>query len=110
MLAAKGDIMADNKNSDSKITDLVEYRKKRKQKKAVTKLIVVLVLFISVWVIAANFSTIVEPLRGIASKIDTKTSEEVGFPIKLTGSASYSLTALGTVFLCLPIHIYTHTA
>ena len=109
MLAAKGDIMADNKNSDSKITDLVEYRKKRKQKKAVTKLIVVLVLFISVWVIAANFSTIVEPLRGIASKIDTKTSDEVGFPIKLTGSASYSFDSFGDCFsLLTDTYLYTY--
>lgn len=101
--------MSDNGRSDSKITDLVEYRKKRKRKKAVTKLIIVLIIFILVWVIAANFSAIVEPLRGIASKIDTKTSNEVGFPIKLTGSASYSFDSFGENFsLLTDTYLYTY--
>lgn len=101
--------MADNERSDSKVTDLVEYRKKRKRKKAVTKLIIVLLIFILVWVIAANFSAIVEPLRGIASKIDTKTSDEVGFPIKLTGSASYSFESFGDSFsLLTDTYLYTY--
>lgn len=101
--------MSDNERSDSKVTDLVEYRKKRKRKKAATKLIIVLVIFVLVWVIAANFSAIVEPLRGIVSKIDTKTTNEVGFPIKLTGSASYSFDSFGDSFsLLTDTYLYTY--
>lgn len=106
---AKGDIMADNERSDGKVTDLVDYRKKRKRKKAVTKLIIVLAIFVLVFVAAANFSDIVEPLRGIASKIDTKTSDEIGFPIKLTGSASYSFDSFGDSFsLLTDTYLYTY--
>lgn len=101
--------MADNDRSGSKVTDLVDYRKKRKRKKAVTKLIIVLAIFILALVIAANFSAIIEPLQGIASKIDTKTSYEVGFPIKLTGSASYSFDCFGDNFsLLTDTYLYTY--
>lgn len=101
--------MADNERSGSKVTDLVEYRKKRKRKRAVTKLVIVLLIFILAIVIAANFSAIVEPFRGIASKIDTKTSDDVGFPIKLSGSASYSFDGFGDNFsLLTDTYLYTY--
>lgn len=89
-------------------TDLVEYRKKRKQKRMLTKLIIVLLIFTLILVIAANFTSIIEPLRGLVSRIDTKTSNDVGFPIKLPGSASYSFDSFGDSFLLLTdTYLYT---
>lgn len=101
--------MTENGKGSGKVTDLVEYRKKRRRKKAVTKLVVVLAVFVLAVVIAANFNAIVEPFRGIASKIDTKTSDDVGFPIKLSGSASYSFERFGDGFsLLTDTYLYTY--
>ncbi|MCM1488086.1 MAG: DUF5711 family protein, partial [Firmicutes bacterium] len=101
--------MAENDNSSKKVSDLMAYKKKRKQKSLIVKLIAVLAIFILAIVIAANFSAIVEPLRGIASKIETKTSDEVGFPIKLSGSASYSFDSFGDNFsLLTDTYLYTY--
>ena len=88
--------------------DLMEYRKRRKQRRLITKLVIVLLIFTVILIIAANFSSIIEPLRGFASRIDTKTSDEVGFPIKLPGSASYSFDSFGDSFLLLTdTYLYT---
>ena len=88
--------------------DLVEYRKKRKQKRMLTKLVIVLLIFTVILIIAANFTSIIEPFRGFASRINTKTSDEVGFPIKLPGSASYSFDSFGDSFLLLTdTYLYT---
>lgn len=103
--------MAENdKTSDkTKTSDLVEYRKKRKQRKLLTKLIVVAAVFVLALLVAANFNAIIEPLRGIASRIDTKTSDEIGFPIKLSGSASYSFDSFGDNFsLLTDTYLYTY--
>ena len=100
--------MAASNERNSQPADLVEYRKKRKQKKMLTKLIIVLLIFTVVIIIAANFTSIIEPFRGFASRIDTKTSDEVGFPIKLPGSASYSFDSFGDSFLLLTdTYLYT---
>ncbi len=93
--------MAENKSVGAKTSDLTAYRKKRKQKQFYKKLVIASAALIVIVVIAANFSSIIEPLRGIASRIETKTSEDVGFPIKLPGSASYSFDSFGDNFLLL---------
>lgn len=100
--------MAASNERNNHPADLVEYRKKRKQKKMLTKLIIVLLIFAVILIIAANFTSIIEPFRGFASRIDTKTSDEVGFPIKLPGSASYSFDSFGDSFLLLTdTYLYT---
>lgn len=81
--------------------DLVAYRKKRKKKSRIIKLCVLCAVGIAAVIIALNFSAIIEPLRGIASKIETKTSNEIGFPIKLPGSATYSFEEFGDNFMLL---------
>ncbi len=100
--------MAEKKSTGAKTSDLTAYRKKRKQKQFYKKLAVASAVLIFIVVIAANFSSIIEPLRGIASRIETKTSEDVGFPIKLPGSASYSFDSFGDNFLLLTdTYLYT---
>ena len=100
--------MAENKGNGAKTSDLTAYRKKRKQKQFYKKLAVASAVLIVIVIIAANFSSIIEPLRGIASRIETKTSEDVGFPIKLPGSASYSFDSFGDNFLLLTdTYLYT---
>lgn len=100
--------MAASNEQKNQPADLVEYRKKRKQKRMLTKLIIVLLIFTVILIVAANFTSIIEPFRGFASRIDTKTSDEVGFPIKLPGSASYSFDSFGDSFLLLTdTYLYT---
>lgn len=100
--------MAATDNQKKQPADLMEYRKKQKQRRLITKLIIVALIFTVILVIAANFSSIIEPLRGLASRIETKTSDEVGFPIKLPGSASYSFDSFGDSFLLLTdTYLYT---
>ena len=100
--------MSAGNEQNNQPADLVEYRKKRKQKRMLTRLIIVLLIFTVILIIAANFTSIIEPLRGLASRIDTKTSDDVGFPIKLPGSASYSFDSFGDSFLLLTdTYLYT---
>ena len=82
-------------------SDLIAYRKKQKKKSRRIKLCIGAALLLVGIIVASNFEAIVEPLRGIASKIDTKTSDSVGFPIKLPGSATYSFGEFGENFLLL---------
>ena len=100
--------MAASNERKTQPADLTEYRKKRKQKRMLTKLVIVLLIFTVILIIAANFTSIIEPFRGFASRINTKTSDEVGFPIKLPGSASYSFDSFGDSFLLLTdTYLYT---
>ena len=85
----------------TKTSDLLEYRKKQKKKSRIIKLCVAGAVLLAGIIVAVNFEAIVEPLRGIASRIETKTSNEVGFPIKLPGSAGYAFDEFGENFLLL---------
>ena len=97
------------KSTTAKSVNLTEYRKKKKQTKHVVRLLIagiIIAAFAYVWV---NADTIFEPLRGIASKIETKTSTEVGFPISLPGSAGYSFRRFGNNFsLLTDTYLYTY--
>lgn len=100
--------MSENENQGAKTSDLMAYRKKRKRKRLYVKLGIAILVFGAVLIVAMNFSAIIEPLRGIASRIETKTSDDVGFPIKLPGSASYSFDSFGDNFLLLTdTYLYT---
>lgn len=95
-------------NNSKQPANLVEYREKRKQKRLIIKLIIIGLVFAAVIIVAINFSAIIEPFKGIASRIETKTSDDVGFPIKLPGSASYSFDSFGNNFLLLTdTYLYT---
>lgn len=83
------------------VSDLNAYRKKRARRSRIIKLSILGVVAAAAIAVIANFDAIVEPLRGIASKIDFKTSNEIGFPIKLPGSATYSFDSFGNNFVLL---------
>lgn len=86
------------KSTTAKTVNLTGYRKKKSRTKRLIKLSLTLVgiaVFLYVWI---NADRIFEPLRGIASKIETRTSNEVGFPITLPGSAGYSFERFGENF------------
>ncbi|MBQ3842089.1 MAG: hypothetical protein II820_05320 [Ruminiclostridium sp.] len=78
--------------------DLRKYRKKKKHGTALLKLIVFVLAVIAVIFVWLNASTIFEPLRGIASKVETKTTDDAGFPIELPGSSEYSIMRFGDYF------------
>lgn len=103
--------MSANETTSAKTSDLTEYRKKRKRQKRKKKLLIFTVIVLAAAAIALNFSSIVEPLRGIASRIDSKTTNEVGFPIDLPGSASYTFDSFGDNFLLLTdTYLYTFSS
>ncbi len=90
--------------------DIIAYRKKRKQRNNIIKLLSIGLVLVGIALIWTNAGTIFEPLRGIASKIDTRTTEDVGFPVNLPGSASYSFADFGDNFLLLTdTYLYTYT-
>lgn len=101
--------MSEDNKSGKKTADLEEYRKRVKQRKLLVKLVIILALFFGVFIIVLNIDDITDSLKGIASKIDTKTSKEVGYPIKLSGSASYSFESFGEGFSLLSdTYLYTY--
>lgn len=100
---------APKKEATAKNINLTKYRNSKKFRTNLLKLMLILVLFgglVYVWV---NADTIFEPLRGIASKIETRTSNDIGFPITLPGSAGYSFEAFGENFsLLTDTYLYTY--
>lgn len=97
------------KEKTAKKTNLTQLRKNAKNKKNILKLIAVLAVVIAIAAIWVNADTIFEPLRGIASKIETRTSTSVGFPVSLPGSAGYSFEAFGENFsLLTDTYLYTY--
>lgn len=87
------------KNSD--INDVSLYRKKKKKAKRIRTLIILLVIIaalIPVWIYR---DTIFEPLRGIASRIQTTTTESAGYPISLTGRSDYTFCSMNDSFALL---------
>lgn len=97
------------KETTAKKTNLTQLRKSARNRKNLLRLLAVLIcvcLLAAVWI---NADTIFEPLRGIASKIETRTSTSVGFPVSLPGSAGYSFEKFGENFsLLTDTYLYTY--
>lgn len=87
-----------NAENGSNTTDLTKYRKKKKHGKHLLRLTVILLGVVAVALVWLNAETIFEPLRGIASKVETKTTLDAGFPIELPSSSEYSFTKSGDSF------------
>lgn len=91
------------------LNDIAAYRKKRKNRARLLRLLLLLTLVCAFAFVWANAETIFEPLRGIASKIDTTTSDEIGFPVRLPVSATYSFEQFGESFsLLTDTYLYTY--
>ncbi|MCR4781105.1 MAG: DUF5711 family protein [Ruminiclostridium sp.] len=90
-----------NAGSKNNATDLTKYRKKKKRSKYIVRLLIILAVVTVFAVVWINADKIFEPLRGIASKVETKTSYDEGFPVELPGSARYSLMRTGEGFTLL---------
>lgn len=97
------------KKTTAKTTNLTQLRKNAKTRKNILRLFGVLAVVIIIAIIWVNAGTIFEPLRGIASKIETRTSTSVGFPVSLPGSAGYSFEEFGENFsLLTDTYLYTY--
>ena len=88
-----------DKNND--INDVSLYRKKKKKAKRIRNLIILLVVILALIPVWIYRDTIFEPLRGIASRIQTTTTETAGYPISLTGRSDYSFCAMNDSFALL---------
>ncbi|MBQ8790274.1 MAG: hypothetical protein IJZ51_03060 [Ruminiclostridium sp.] len=84
------------KNTD--IGDIKEYKKKQRSKKNLKFLIFVIILAVVIGVVIVNRDAIFEPLRGIFSKVTTTTDDEAGFPVKMPSSTGYSFDRLSDGF------------
>lgn len=87
------------KNSD--INDVSLYRKKKKKAKRIRTLIILLVIIAALVPVWIYRDTIFEPLRGIASRIQTTTTESAGYPISLTGRSDYTFCSMNDSFALL---------
>lgn len=93
------------------LNDIAAYRKKRKSRARLMRLLLLLTLVCAFAFVWLNAETIFEPLRGIASKINTTTSDDIGFPVSLPVSATYSFEEFGESFsLLTDTYLYTYAA
>lgn len=100
---------SENKSKKPKAVNLTSYRNKKNRNKSIAKLVLVFLAALAFVLIWYNASTIFEPLRGIASKIENKTSYDVGFPVNLPGSTEYSFKSSGEIFsLLTDTYLYTY--
>ncbi len=89
----------DEQNND--INDVTLYRKKKKRAKRLRNLIILLVVLVALVPVWIYRETIFEPLRGIASRIQTTTTETAGYPICLTGRSDYTFCSMNDSFALL---------
>lgn len=80
-----------------------KYREKVKRRRSTIKLIVFVVIAAAVVIIVINWKSILAPFKDIGSK-----DGEGGFPVNITGSASYRLGKMGECF-CLLTDTYLYT-
>ncbi|MCL1824019.1 MAG: DUF5711 family protein [Oscillospiraceae bacterium] len=80
--------------------DILAYRKKSKRKSRIYKFIAVFMVIFIIFFIWTNGTAVFEPFRDIARYFNKSESEE-GFPIAVSGSASFSLNRFGQNFLLL---------
>lgn len=93
----------------SDINDINAFSKKRRRRSFIIKLAVAAVLIAAGILIYINADTVFAPFKDIASKLNTTTSDEVGFPVKLPGSATYSFDTFSDGFLLLTdTYLYTY--
>ncbi len=86
-----------------KRNDINRFRKRRAAKKFVVNLTVFAVIVLAVAIIAANWGSIIAPLKDAALDVG-----KGGFPVDLPGSADYVLDELGDNF-CLLTDTYFYT-
>jgi hypothetical protein len=87
--------------------DITAYRKEKKRKSNINKVLVTAVLVLGIFSVWFFRDTIFEPLRGIADRMGTTGINE-GFPIVLSGSASFSMNRTDNNFLLLSdTYLYT---
>ncbi len=97
------------KETTAKTVNLTKYRQSKKFRMNMLKLILILICISILAYVWINADRIFEPLRGIASKIETRTSTSIGFPVTLPGSAGYSFEQFGENFsLLTDTYLYTY--
>ncbi len=89
--------MMDKKN------DIGRFRRKREAKRFGVRLLIIVAALLVIMVIAANWGTIIAPLKDAALDVG-----EGGFPVDLPGSTDYVLEELGENF-CLLTDTYFYT-
>ncbi|MCL2696614.1 MAG: DUF5711 family protein [Oscillospiraceae bacterium] len=89
--------------------DITAYRKEKKRKSNFNRVLVTAGLVLGIFSVWMFSDTIFEPLRGIANRMGTTGINE-GFPIVLSGSASFSMNRADNSFLLLSdTYLYTFT-
>ncbi|MCL2637792.1 MAG: DUF5711 family protein [Oscillospiraceae bacterium] len=90
--------------------DITAYRKEKKRKSNMNKVLVTAVLFLAILAVWMFRENIFAPLQGVANRMNTTGINE-GFPIVLSGSASFSMSRTDNNFLLLSdTYLYTFTS
>lgn len=94
----------------SEVNDVALYRKKKKRMAIIRNITILIIVCIAGFFVWLYKDIIFEPLRGIASKINTTTTTEVGFPIDLPASSEYRFLSLGDSFaLVTDTYLYSYS-
>jgi hypothetical protein len=98
-----------NNRRNTHLNDSSTHRRQQKKQKTFAGVIVLCVFAIAVLLVYFNWGTITAPFEGIARP--NRGSGEVGFPVRLPGSASYNLNQFDTGFMVLTeTYIYTYNS
>lgn len=97
----------DEKND---INDVALYRKKKKRVRIIRNAVILVILCVGAFLVWQYREVIFEPLRGIASKINNTTTQDVGFPIDLPASSDYRFLPMSDSFaLTTDTYLYTYS-
>jgi len=91
--------------------DIIAYRRKRKRRSALPKIIAFLAALCVVIAAAANAPAIFAPFKGIVSKFGNTKRGPAGYPVRLPGSAGYDFRPYDDGFMLLTdTYLYVYAA
>lgn len=95
----------------SEVNDVALYRKKKKRNKLIRTVVILTLTVVAVILVWCYADVIFEPLRGIASKVTTTTTDKAGYPVDLPASSDYKFLSLSDSFaLVTDTYLYAYSS
>lgn len=95
----------------NEVNDVALYRKKKKRNKLIRTVVILVLTLVAVFLIWCYADVIFEPLRGIASKVQTTTTDKAGYPVDLPASSEYKFLGLSDSFaLVTDTYLYAYSS
>jgi hypothetical protein len=96
---------------NSHLNDSSAKRKEEKKTKRLFWLAVACAVAVVALIFALDFQRMVAPFEGIGHRLNRSGESDAGFPVRLPGSASYSINPFGNGFMLLTeTYIYTYSS